>query len=132
MSGRQGGKKKPVKAPKKDVKEMDEEDVEYQKKRREEQKALQAAQKDVAGKKGPLVGGGIKKSGKKWWSWEGRNPQWIHILNFYDTIIVLDYLSELCASWSNILILIHGRFLTHITSNFILDKDHSGLQLSMF
>jgi len=65
MSGRQGGKKKPLKMAKKDTREMDDDDVELQRKLREEQKALQQAKKDVAGKKGPLVGGGIKKSGKK-------------------------------------------------------------------
>lgn len=60
-----GGKKKPLKAPKKDQRDLDESDLEFKKKQQEEQKKLKemAAQ---AGKKGPLVGGGIKKSGKKW------------------------------------------------------------------
>ncbi len=60
-----GGKKKPLKQPKKDKQEVDESDVEFKKKQLEEQKKL----KEMASKasqKGPLVGGGIKKSGKKW------------------------------------------------------------------
>jgi len=64
MSGREGGKKKPLKAPKKDKGEMDDDDVALQQKRREEQKALEAM-KAKAAQKGPLTGGGIKKSGKK-------------------------------------------------------------------
>jgi len=64
MSGREGGKKKPLKAPKKDNREMDDDDVALQQKRRDEQKALEAM-KAKAAQKGPLTGGGIKKSGKK-------------------------------------------------------------------
>lgn len=64
MSGRDGGKKKPLKAPKKESKELDDTDVEYKQKQKEQQKALQEA-KAKAGQKGPLTGGGIKKSGKK-------------------------------------------------------------------
>lgn len=64
MSSREGGKKKPLKAPKKDSKALDEEDVAFKQKQKEHQKALDAA-KQKAGQKGPLVGGGIKKSGKK-------------------------------------------------------------------
>lgn len=64
MSGREGGKKKPLKAPKKESKEMDEEDVARKQKQKEQQKLLDAA-KVKAAQKGPLVGGGIKKSGKK-------------------------------------------------------------------
>lgn len=65
MSGREGGKKKPLKAPKKDVKELDDDEVAHKQKIKEQQKALQEA-KAKASQKGPLVGGGIKKSGKKW------------------------------------------------------------------
>ena len=65
MSGREGGKKKPLKTPKKKEQEMDEEDVAHKQKMKEQQKALQEA-KAKAAQKGPLVGGGIKKSGKKW------------------------------------------------------------------
>ena len=64
MSGREGGKKKPLKAAKKDAKELDDDDKALHAKQREEQKKL----KEMAGKasgKGPLVSGGIKKSGKK-------------------------------------------------------------------
>jgi hypothetical protein len=43
---------------------MDEEDVAHKQKMKEQQKALQEA-KAKAAQKGPLVGGGIKKSGKK-------------------------------------------------------------------
>ncbi|XP_011693646.1 PREDICTED: translation machinery-associated protein 7 homolog [Wasmannia auropunctata] len=64
MSGREGGKKKPLKAPKKDSKVMDEEDVAFKQKQKEAQKALAEAAKK-ASQKGPLVTGGIKKSGKK-------------------------------------------------------------------
>jgi len=65
MSSREGGKKKPLKAPKKDNKELDESDVEFKRKQQEEQKKLKEMAAK-AGQKGPLVGGGIKKSGKKW------------------------------------------------------------------
>lgn len=64
MSGRQGGKAKPLKAPKKKTQEFDDEDLAFKAK----QKADAAAKKamaDKAKKGGPLVGGGIKKSGKK-------------------------------------------------------------------
>lgn len=65
MSGRDGGKKKPLKAPKKEGKDLDDDDLAHKAKLKEQQKALDAAKASVAGKKGPLVGGGIKKSGKK-------------------------------------------------------------------
>lgn len=64
MSGRQGGKAKPLKAPKKKQNDYDDEDVAFKAK----QKADAAAKKamiELAKKGGPLVGGGIKKSGKK-------------------------------------------------------------------
>lgn len=64
MSGREGGKKKPLKQPKKDSKEVDDEDVAFRQKQKEQQKALDAA-KEKAAKGGPLGAGGIKKSGKK-------------------------------------------------------------------
>lgn len=64
MSGRQGGKQKPLKNPKKKQQDEDDEDVAYKAKL----KADAQAKKDMANKAkkgGPLVGGGIKKSGKK-------------------------------------------------------------------
>ncbi|KAK6634532.1 hypothetical protein RUM43_011933 [Polyplax serrata] len=64
MSGREGGKKKPLKAPKKAEKNLDEEDLAFKQKQKEQQKALADA-KAKAAQKGPLIGGGIKKSGKK-------------------------------------------------------------------
>lgn len=64
MSGREGGKKKPLKAPKKDAKELTDEDKEFLKKKQDEKKAIEAL-KAKAAKGGPLAGGGIKKSGKK-------------------------------------------------------------------
>ncbi|KAH7728403.1 coiled-coil domain-containing protein 72-like protein [Aphelenchoides avenae] len=64
MSGRQGGKAKPLKAPKKGEKLLTEEDIEFKKKQQEEQKKLKELAEKAAGK-GPLAGGGIKKSGKK-------------------------------------------------------------------
>lgn len=39
MSSRQGGKQKPLKAPKKDKRELDEDDIAYQNKLREQKKA---------------------------------------------------------------------------------------------
>ncbi|KAJ4488324.1 translation machinery associated TMA7 [Lentinula aciculospora] len=63
MSGRQGGKLKPLKAPKKDKREEDEEDKAFKDRTKAEQAALKAA-KDKA-LKGGAPGGGIKKSGKK-------------------------------------------------------------------
>ncbi|KAL2001232.1 hypothetical protein VTN02DRAFT_2075 [Thermoascus thermophilus] len=64
--GREGGKAKPLKAPKKEKKELDEEDLAF----REKQKAEAKARKELAEKakgKGPMSTGqqGIKKSGKK-------------------------------------------------------------------
>ncbi|XP_077292147.1 translation machinery-associated protein 7 homolog [Arctopsyche grandis] len=64
MSGREGGKKKPLKAPKKGSKDMDDDEVAHKQKLKDEQKALQDA-KTKAAQKGPMVTGGIKKSGKK-------------------------------------------------------------------
>ncbi|KAL9035593.1 MAG: hypothetical protein Q9214_006507 [Letrouitia sp. 1 TL-2023] len=63
---RAGGKAKPLKAPKKEKKELDDEDVAFRKK----QQADAKAQKEMAEKakgKGPMNAGqqGIKKSGKK-------------------------------------------------------------------
>lgn len=65
MSGRQGGKAKPLKAPKKKEQEYDEEDLAF----KEKQRADAQAKKEMAAKAkkgGPMIGGGIKKSGKKW------------------------------------------------------------------
>ena len=64
MSGREGGKKKPLKAGKKEVKELDEDDLAKHAKQKEEQKKLKEMAAKAGGK-GPLVTGGIKKSGKK-------------------------------------------------------------------
>ncbi|XP_010765664.1 translation machinery-associated protein 7 [Gymnodraco acuticeps] len=64
MSGREGGKKKPLKAPKKQNKEMDDDEVAFKQKQKEEQKALEALKTKASGK-GPMCGTGIKKSGKK-------------------------------------------------------------------
>ncbi|KAJ3029390.1 UNVERIFIED_CONTAM: hypothetical protein HDU68_012357 [Siphonaria sp. JEL0065] len=61
MSGRAGGKAKPLKAPKKGPKDLDEEDVAFLQKKKEEQAKL----KELAGKaagRGPLTSGGIKKT----------------------------------------------------------------------
>ncbi|KAM3837917.1 translation machinery-associated protein 7 [Diretmus argenteus] len=64
MSGREGGKKKPLKAPKKQGKDLDDEDMAFKQKQKDDQKAMEALKAKAAGK-GPLTGGGIKKSGKK-------------------------------------------------------------------
>ncbi|KAK3167398.1 Translation machinery-associated protein 7 [Lepraria neglecta] len=65
-NSREGGKAKPLKAPKKEKKEMDEDEVAF----REKQRADAKANKEMAEKakgKGPMNAGqqGIKKSGKK-------------------------------------------------------------------
>ncbi|KAF8444210.1 translation machinery associated TMA7 [Terfezia claveryi] len=64
MSGRAGGKAKPLKAPKKEKKEEDEETKAFKEKQKKEA-AERKALADKAAQKGPLGGGGIKKSGKK-------------------------------------------------------------------
>ena len=65
MSGRDGGKKKPLKQPKKGGGgDEDESDVAFKEKQKAEQKQLEALKAKAAGK-GPLASGGIKKSGKK-------------------------------------------------------------------
>ncbi|KAG9086690.1 hypothetical protein FS749_003450 [Ceratobasidium sp. UAMH 11750] len=64
MSGRQGGKLKPLKAPKKEKKEEDEDDLAFKAKQKADQAALKDAQARAA-KGGPMGGSGIKKSGKK-------------------------------------------------------------------
>lgn len=64
MSGRDGGKKKPLKAPKKESKDLSEEDLDFKEKQKAQAKAMAEA-KAKATQKGPLVSGGIKKSGKK-------------------------------------------------------------------
>jgi len=64
MASREGGKKKPLKAPKKEGKEMDEQDVEFKQKQKEEKKAMEEAKTKAAGK-GPMGQGGKKITGKK-------------------------------------------------------------------
>ena len=64
MSGRQGGKQKPLKNPKKKQQDEDEDDIAYKAKLKADAQAKKAMA-DKAKKGGPLVGGGIKKSGKK-------------------------------------------------------------------
>ncbi|EER44999.1 hypothetical protein HCEG_00314 [Histoplasma capsulatum var. duboisii H88] len=64
--GREGGKAKPLKAPKREKKELDEDEIAF----REKQKADAKAKKELAEKakgRGPMNSGqqGIKKSGKK-------------------------------------------------------------------
>ncbi|XP_014208204.1 translation machinery-associated protein 7 homolog [Copidosoma floridanum] len=65
MSGRDGGKKKPLKAPKKESKELDDDDIAFQQKLKEQKKAESELSDKLKKTKGPLAGGGIKKSGKK-------------------------------------------------------------------
>ncbi|KAM7334969.1 hypothetical protein ACRRTK_005446 [Alexandromys fortis] len=52
------------KEPKKQAKEMEDEDKVFEQKQKEEQKKLEELKAKAAGK-GPLATGGIKKSGKK-------------------------------------------------------------------
>ncbi|KAF3918271.1 hypothetical protein ABW21_db0202441 [Orbilia brochopaga] len=60
MSGRQGGKAKPLKAPKKEKKDLDDDDVAFKEKQKRDAAELKAMQQK-AKEKGPLGGGGIKK-----------------------------------------------------------------------
>ncbi|KAJ8359074.1 hypothetical protein SKAU_G00155990 [Synaphobranchus kaupii] len=53
MSGREGGKKKPLKQPKKQSKDVDDEDAAFKQKQKEDQKQLDAMKAKAAGK-GPL------------------------------------------------------------------------------
>ena len=62
MSGRDFGKAKPLKAPKKDAKELDEDDLAFKEKQKEIQKAQAALAQRIKTKGGPLSAGGIKKS----------------------------------------------------------------------
>ncbi|KAI5788453.1 translation machinery associated TMA7 [Geopyxis carbonaria] len=65
MSGRQGGKAKPLKQPKKKAAgEEDENDLAFKEKQRKDA-AERKALAEKAKQKGPMTGGGIKKSGKK-------------------------------------------------------------------
>lgn len=66
-ASREGGKVKPLKAAKKDKKDLDDEDLAYKEKQRAEAKAKKDLLEKTQGKKGPLNTGsqGIKKSGKK-------------------------------------------------------------------
>lgn len=65
MSGRQGGKAKPLKAPKKKQNEFEDEDDAAFKAKQKADAAAKKAMAEKAKKGGPMVGGGIKKSGKK-------------------------------------------------------------------
>uniref|UniRef100_A0A8I5ZV41 Coiled-coil domain-containing protein 72 n=1 Tax=Rattus norvegicus TaxID=10116 RepID=A0A8I5ZV41_RAT len=66
MSGREGGKKKPLKQPKKQAKEMDEEDKAFKQKTKGGTDETRGAESQGQGGKGALATGGIKKSGKGW------------------------------------------------------------------
>jgi len=64
-TNREGGKKKPLKAPKKDKKEEDEVDRAFHEKQKAEAAEMKKLQQQAAGH-GPLgKQGGISKSGKK-------------------------------------------------------------------
>ncbi|KAJ5326689.1 hypothetical protein MYU51_001853 [Penicillium brevicompactum] len=65
--GREGGKVKPLKAAKKEKKDLDEDDLAHQAKLKADAKAKKDMMEAAKGKKGPLNTGqqGIKKSGKK-------------------------------------------------------------------
>lgn len=52
MSTRQGGKKKPMKQPKKEIKELDDDDIKFQQKQIEEKKRLKEAQDRAKNPKG--------------------------------------------------------------------------------
>ncbi|KXJ95719.1 translation machinery associated TMA7 [Microdochium bolleyi] len=59
-----GGKVKPLKAAKKEKKDLDDDDKAYLEKKKADEKARAEMAKKAQGK-GPLASGGIKKSGKK-------------------------------------------------------------------
>ncbi|ETI26070.1 hypothetical protein G647_02847 [Cladophialophora carrionii CBS 160.54] len=63
---REGGKVKPLKAPKKEKREMDEDEIAFKAKQQADAKAKKEMAEKAKGK-GPLNAGqqGIKKSGKK-------------------------------------------------------------------
>ncbi|KAL4764351.1 translation machinery-associated protein 7 [Aspergillus foveolatus] len=65
-ASREGGKVKPLKAAKKEKKELDEDDLAFKERQRAEAKAKKELMEKAKGK-GPLNTGnqGIKKSGKK-------------------------------------------------------------------
>jgi len=52
MSGRQSGKKKPMKKPKKDIKELDDDDIKFLQKQTEDKKKLKEAQDRAKSTKG--------------------------------------------------------------------------------
>ncbi|CEJ56476.1 Translation machinery-associated protein 7 [Penicillium brasilianum] len=66
-ASREGGKAKPLKAAKKEKKELDEDELAFKEKQRADAAAKKALLDSTKGKKGPLNTGqqGIKKSGKK-------------------------------------------------------------------
>ncbi|KAH7442195.1 hypothetical protein KP509_03G076200 [Ceratopteris richardii] len=64
MSSKQGGKAKPLKAPKQEKKEYDENEKAFLQKKKEEEKALKDLRGKAAGK-GTFAGAGLKKSGGK-------------------------------------------------------------------
>ncbi|PKU71954.1 hypothetical protein MA16_Dca024312 [Dendrobium catenatum] len=64
MSSKQGGKAKPLKQPKADKKEYDEDDLAHLQKKKDEEKALKDL-KAKASQKGTFGGAGLKKSGGK-------------------------------------------------------------------
>lgn len=64
MSGRQGGKAKPLKQKKKQQQDLDPEDQAFKEKQKADAAAKKAMMANVKSGK-PLVGGGIKNSGKK-------------------------------------------------------------------
>lgn len=64
MSGRQGGKLKPLKTKKKSQQELDPEEAAFKEKQKADAAAKKALMANMKNGK-PLVGGGIKKSGKK-------------------------------------------------------------------
>ncbi|KDB22642.1 hypothetical protein H109_05441 [Trichophyton interdigitale MR816] len=66
-ASREGGKAKPLKAPEKEKKELDDEDLAFREKQKADAKAKKELQELAKGKKGPMNTGqqGIKKSGKK-------------------------------------------------------------------
>ncbi|KAM5579016.1 hypothetical protein ABKV19_009017 [Rosa sericea] len=64
MSSKQGGKAKPLKQPKAEKKEYDEDDLAKLQKKKDEEKALKEL-RAKASQKGSFGGAGLKKSGKK-------------------------------------------------------------------
>ena len=104
MSGREGGKKKPLKAPKKDAKDMDEDDKAFALKKREEEKKLKELQTKAAGK-GPVASRRVARSEQRdsFPLMDPRGPPLLPLL-WSPTVNVMTFLrfKQRCQRWYNV------------------------------